>query len=109
MQVTETEFRIVSSLTTFSPNVPYHFVVTNQGKIAHEFMIMPRSEGSMISMPMMDMHHMALAMIDNIPPGRSRTLDYTFPSSAARSSPELACYLPGHYEAGMKLITSVQG
>jgi hypothetical protein len=30
------------SVKSFSPNTTYHFVVTNTGKTAHEFMIMPK-------------------------------------------------------------------
>jgi uncharacterized cupredoxin-like copper-binding protein len=102
VQVTEIEYHIASSLYNFSPGTTYHFVVTNKGMIAHEFMIMPRSEGSMSGMPMSHMDTLALASIDNINPGETKTLDYTFPSSATNSHPEFACYLAGHYEAGMR-------
>ena len=102
VQVTETEYQIVSSRTLFSPGTTYHFIVTNKGKIAHEFMIMPKSEGRMNGMSMSHMDALALASIDNLNPGETKMLDYTFPSSAANSHPELACCLPGHYEAGMK-------
>jgi len=101
VQVKETEFKIESSVTTFAPSAHYHFVVTNDGKTAHEFMILPKSEGNM-AMGMGDMHKIAFAFIDMIHPGETKTLDYTFPSSTADSHPELACYLPGHYDAGMK-------
>src|SRR5215472_3879981 len=103
VQVTETEYQITASQTIFSPGTTYHFVVTNDGMAAHEFMIMPRSEGNMSGMPMSHMDTLALAAVDNINPGETKTLDYRFPASAANSYPELACYLPGHYEAGMKL------
>lgn len=107
VQITETDFKINSSVTSFTPGKTYHFVVTNAGKTAHELMIMPKSEGSMDGMSMGDMDGMALASISNINPGETRTLDYTFPSSAAGSHPELVCYLPGHYEAGMKQTVTV--
>jgi uncharacterized cupredoxin-like copper-binding protein len=103
VQVTETEYKIDSSVTNFTPGTTYHFVVTNNGQTTHEFMIMPKSEGNMNGMPMGKMDKMALASIDNISPGEIKTLDYTFPSSASNSQPEFACYLPGHYEAGMKI------
>jgi uncharacterized cupredoxin-like copper-binding protein len=107
VQVTETEFTIDSSVTSFTPGTTYHFVVNNAGKTAHEFMIMPKSEGSMSGMPMGDMDKMALASISNLNPGETKTLDYAFPKSLANSHPELACYLPGHYEAGMKQAVRV--
>ncbi len=92
VQVTETEYHMNTSVTSFSSGITYHFIVTNAGKTAHEFMIMPRSEGSMGGMTMGDMDHMALASISNLNPGETKTLDYTFPHSAAGSHPEFACY-----------------
>lgn len=108
VQVTETDFKIKASLATFVPDITYHFEVSNKGSMAHEFMMMPKSEGSMNGMAMGDMDKMALASIDTIKPGETKTLDYTFPSSTAGSHPEFACYLPGHYEAGMRLGVTVK-
>lgn len=108
VQVNETDFNIASSVTSFTPGTAYHFVVTNNGKTAHEFMILPKSEGSMNGMSMGNMDSMALAKIESINPGETKTVDYTFSSSAANSHPQFACYLPGHYEAGMKLDVTVQ-
>lgn len=106
VQITEMDFKIASSITTFTPGTPYHFVVANNGQVTHEFMIMP-SAVNMGSMSMNDMDKMALAYIDTIAPGQTRTLDYTFPASAAGSHPQFACQYPGHYEAGMKLDVTV--
>jgi uncharacterized cupredoxin-like copper-binding protein len=82
-------------------------MVTNNGQTVHEFMIMPKAEGSMSDMPMSHMDSMALAKVDNIAAGQTKTLDYTFPSSTAGSRPQFACYYPGHYEAGMGLDVTV--
>jgi uncharacterized cupredoxin-like copper-binding protein len=60
-------------------------------------------------MSMMNMDNIALAKIENVQPGQSATVNYTFPLSTKNSHPQFACYLPGHYEAGMKLNVSVQG
>jgi len=106
-QVTETDFKITSSVTTFSPGTSYHFVVTNNTQTAHEFMMMPKAEGSMSGMPMGNMDAMARAMVDTIAPGQTKTLDYIVPSSVAGSHPQFACYYPGHYEACMKLDVTV--
>jgi len=38
------DFSIESSVTEFKPGVQYHFTVTNEGEVAHEFMILPISE-----------------------------------------------------------------
>lgn len=107
VQVTETDFHITSSISTFTPGVSYHFSITNNGHVAHEFMIMPKDMGMMNGTSMDDMDKMALAMVENIAPGQTKTLDYTFSSSAANSHPQFACYYPGHYMAGMKLDVTV--
>src|SRR5579859_5853185 len=57
VQVTETEFHIDTSVTSFTSGTSYHFVVKNTGKAAHEFMIMPKSEGAMPGMSMGEMDH----------------------------------------------------
>ncbi len=106
VQITETDFKIASSIINFTPGTAYHFEVTNNGRSTHEFMIMPSSM-NMGGMPMGDMDKMALAKGDNIAPGQTVTLDYTFPSSTAKSHPQFACYYPGHYEAGMHLNVNV--
>ena len=106
VQVTLSEYKITSSMTTFTPGTPYHFVVTNQGKVAHEFMIMPMGM-NMSGMSMDDMHRAALYMVDNVNPGETKTFDYTFPSSPGGQSLEFACHLPGHYEAGMRLPLTI--
>lgn len=102
VDVSLSEFKVSVPSSTFTAGQSYHFVVTNTGKTAHEFMILPQSEGSMSGMSMEDMDKMALATTGDINPGETKTLDYTFPSSTVGSHPEFACYLPGHYEAGMK-------
>jgi uncharacterized cupredoxin-like copper-binding protein len=108
VQVTEAEFTIDSSRTLFRPGIPYQFVVHNLGKTAHEWMLMPKAEGAMSGMSMEEMDRLALAQITTIAPGETKTIEYTFSAAEAFSHPELACYFPGHYEAGMKLDVSVQ-
>lgn len=104
--VTLSDFKVSAPTTTFSAGTPYHFVVTNNGMMTHEFMIFPSMAG-MGSMSMDDMHKQSLVMIDSIAPGESKAVDVTFPSSSIGSSLELACHLPGHYEAGMKLPITI--
>lgn len=87
VSVTLAEFKIDSSLSVFHVGVPYHFIITNNGMIAHELNV---------------------ANLDARPvaPGATVTLDLTFPSQAQA---EFACHLPSHYEAGMKLPLTVEG
>lgn len=107
VRVTLTEFGFESSLTEFEAGVPYQFVVTNAGAVNHEFMIMPPLAEDQMGMAM-DMHELdktALAMIeeDELPPGATATLEFTFTEAAPAGTLEFACHTPGHYEAGMKL------
>jgi uncharacterized cupredoxin-like copper-binding protein len=101
VQVTLTEMKITLSLNTFSVGVPYHFIVTNKGAIAHEIMIMPPLAPGNMTMEQMD--EMALAHIeaDDLPPGATKTLDYTFTKPYPAGQLEFACHVTGHYEAGM--------
>ncbi|HLC04143.1 MAG TPA: hypothetical protein VJK02_13985 [Anaerolineales bacterium] len=107
VQVTLTEFAIESSLTTFQAGVPYRFVVTNAGAVAHELMITPKSMGGM---SMEDMHELALMEIEeeDLPSGATVTMEFTFPEDAVGSDLEFSCYVPGHYEAGMFLAINVE-
>jgi len=107
VQITENEYTITSSASTFTAGTPYHFVVKNAGNATHEFMIMPKDEGSMGSMPMDRMDSIALAKTGDINPGETKTVDYTFPDSTKGSHPRFVCYLQGHYDAGMKLNVNV--
>lgn len=97
-----------SSQTTFSTGVPYHFVVTNTGSVEHEFMIMPPVEPGTMSMTEMD--KMALVVIeeDDLSPGATQSVDYTFTKPAPAGTLEFACHVTGHYEAGMKLPIVVE-
>jgi uncharacterized cupredoxin-like copper-binding protein len=98
--VSLSEFKIESSITTFKVGVPYHFEITNNGTVTHEFMIAPvppQGSGSTSPTPV------PLAMVDasQLQPGQTATLDYTFTQTADAGTLEFACHLPGHYEAGM--------
>ena len=104
VQVKLSEMKIESSLTTFAVGVPYRFTVTNVGNLPHEMMLMPPSMNgvAMSSMPMEQLHTMALTHIhdSDLAPGATWVVDYTF-TKQNTGRLELACYLPGHYAAGM--------
>ena len=46
VNITLTEFKITSSVTSFTVGTPYHFVVTNAGQTQHELMVMPVAMGT---------------------------------------------------------------
>jgi uncharacterized cupredoxin-like copper-binding protein len=100
VQVTLTEFSIDSSVTDFKVGTPYHFVVTNEGTVEHEFEIMPPTSPSS---DQEQENEDVLVKIeeDDLQPGDTATVDYTFQQAYASGELEMACHLPGHYEAGM--------
>lgn len=108
VKVTADDFSFESSLTTFEVGVPYHFVVNNVGTVEHEFMIVQPIEAGAMDMEAMD--QMALAHIeeDDLTPGATATLDYTFTEPAPAGTLEFSCHLAGHYENGMRLPITVQ-
>lgn len=112
VKITLTEFAIQSSMTDFQTGVPYHFVVTNEGLVEHEFMIMPplTTDSMGMAMDMGELDKMALAMIEtsDLPAGKTASFDYTFTESAPAGTLEFACHTPGHYEQGMKLAITAK-
>ncbi len=109
VNVTLKDFTIQSSVTEFKPGVRYHFVVKNEGQVAHELMIMPITMDSM-GMPSMsalsmeEKDAMALMMIpqEQLSTGTTAEADYTF-ASVPEGKIEMVCTLQGHYEAGMHI------
>lgn len=106
IQITLTDFKIDSSLTEFKINTPYHFVVTNNGSLAHEIEIMPPVSGE-ISQEEVQQTRLAGLGQDQLTPGATVSFDYTFTQAYPSGSLELACHLPGHYDAGMHTPISV--
>ena len=102
VQVTLSDNKVESSLTTFTAGMPYHFVVMNTGQVAHQFAMTPMGM-DMEHMSVNEMHHSALYMYDSVAPGETKTFDYTFAMSSAGQSFEFACGTQGHYGAGMQL------
>lgn len=108
VNITATDFAYEASQTSFKVGVPYHFVVKNEGTVAHEIMIMKPMSGD--GMDMEEMDKLALAHIEasDLEPGQTATLDYTFTEPAAMGTLEFACHVKGHYEQGMHLAIEVK-
>lgn len=105
VEVTLTEFGIQSTLTTFQAGQTYQFVVTNGGTVNHEFVIFPAGalmEGHDMQSSEHDMTGALLHIPqDELAPGATVTVEYTFALAHPLGALEFACHLPGHYEAGM--------
>ena len=93
VQITLTEFKIESSVTDFTVGTPYHFVITNKGALAHDWMIIPSGEQDEAK---------ALVKVEDtdLQPNTMVTRDFTF---AQAGDLEFACHVKGHYEAGMHI------
>jgi len=77
------------------------FVVTNDGKLAHEFVIgdaqlQAEHEKEMQAMAGMHMHDDVNAI--SLLPGQTKSLVWTFTRDGVT---EYACHMPGHFAAGM--------
>lgn len=81
------------------------FVITNVGRIKHEFAIGDRAtqrahETMMRKIP--NMKHEDDAATVSLEPGETKTLVWKFDKRPAAPI-EVACHEPGHYQAGMKM------
>lgn len=77
------------------------FVVTNTGKLRHEFMIgdaEEQKEHAEMMKQMPDMVHEDANTL-TLEPGETKRLVWQFTKTG---SLEVACHIPGHYEAGMR-------
>lgn len=77
------------------------FIVTNTGKIMHEFAVGTKAEHKAHGQMMLanpNMHHGASTGVINIEPGQTETLIWEFSKAMPA---QLACNVPGHYQAGM--------
>jgi hypothetical protein len=106
VHVTEVEFAIHTSITTFHPNVPYYFIVSNQGRQTHAFTFVPTYPDGRPMDEYYQYNHMLIGL-DTIPPGTTQTINYTF-TAAQAGHYELACRMRNHYMAGMHLPVVVQ-
>ena len=105
VNVTEVEFSIVPSITTFRVGVPYYFVVTNKGKQTHAFTFVPTNPDGSLMNEYYAYNHM-LINLDTIPPGTTQMTNFTF-TAANIGHYEMACRMRGHYMAGMHLPVQV--
>ena len=98
--------KIVSTATSFKTGVPYRFIVSNQGKKDHQFVILS-STLNVASMTGNQLQQAALAFVKDVAPGKSAIVDITFPPSAVGNSYQMASYLQTDYQAGLKLPITV--
>lgn len=106
VDITLADNTIDASTTTFQVGVPYTFVITNAGRHAHNFNINPpvsvagSLEGALNS---------ALLAVpqEQLGPGQTATVEFTFPDTAAGQLLEFSCLIRRHYDDGMKVDITV--
>jgi uncharacterized cupredoxin-like copper-binding protein len=105
VNVTEVEFAIMPSITTFRVGVPYYFVVTNKGKQTHALTFVPTYPDGTPMDEYYQFNHMLIGL-NTIPPGTTQTINHTF-TKADIGYYEMACRMRGHYMAGMHIPVKV--
>ena len=98
VQVTLSEWRVDVSPSTIPAGVPVRFVATNKGVLAHELVL--EKAGAVDEALEADLggDEPLEAEAENIAPGTSKTMIWTLSDAGAY---QLACHVPGHFEAGM--------
>src|SRR5215208_4566719 len=104
--VTLADNTIDASTTTFQVGVPYTFVITNKGKHAHNFNINPPVSVSGSLEGALNNAFLSVPQ-DQLGPGQSATVEFTFPDAAAGQLLEFSCLIRRHYEDGMKADITV--
>ncbi|HEX9331745.1 MAG TPA: hypothetical protein VF896_07655 [Anaerolineales bacterium] len=106
VDVTLADNTIDASTTTFQVGVPYTFVITNKGRHAHNFNINPPVS---VAGSLDQALNSALLAVpqDQLGVGKSTTVNFTFPASAAGQLLEFSCLIRKHYEDGMRVDITV--
>ena len=106
MDITLADNTIDASQTEFQVGVPYTFVITNTGRHAHNFNITPPVSVAGSLEAALNSALLAVPQ-EQLGPGASVTVEYTFPDSAAGQLLEFSCLIRKHYEDGMVLGITV--
>ena len=108
--VEASEMTFLQESLQIAPGEIVEFVVTNTGMLDHEFVIGSRSEQAQHRKEMVSGHghghagahsHESSLPSITLKPGETKSLLWTAPVNLSAAI-EVACNLPGHYEAGMK-------
>jgi len=97
------DFTVTPALTQIKAGQLYLFEVTNTGAATHEFVMEPATA---VDEPLAKVANGAKmeAEAEDIAPGQTTDLLWAFPSPGEY---QMACHVPGHFEAGMKATFTV--
>jgi uncharacterized cupredoxin-like copper-binding protein len=97
---------IEASMTSFQIGVPYTFVITNAGQRAHNFNINPPVSVAGSLDAALD-NALLIVPQEQLAPGASTTVEFTFPDTAGGQLLEFSCLIRRHYDDGMKVDITV--
>ena len=102
VDITLADNTIDASQLEFQVGVPYTFVITNAGRHAHNFNV--NTPVSIVGSLQAALDGALLAVPQNqLGPGASVSVDFTFPPDSAGQLLEFSCLIRRHYEDGMKV------
>ena len=106
VDITLADNTLDASMTSFQVGVPYTLVITNTGQRAHNFNINPPVS---IAGSLDQALDSALLIVpqDQLAPGQTATVEFTFPDAAAGQLLEFSCLIRRHYDDGMKVDITV--
>ncbi|HZT99546.1 MAG TPA: hypothetical protein VFA10_07800 [Ktedonobacteraceae bacterium] len=94
VQVTVTDNKITSSVTTFKTGITYDFVVTNKGHAPHDFIIKERAKGSNPG-PLPHDGVLYVMSSTQLTAGATRSFNYVFPITAPQTDIQFTTHLAG--------------
>jgi uncharacterized cupredoxin-like copper-binding protein len=97
------DFSVTPTMTQLQAGKMYLFEVTNIGAATHEFVLEPASA---VDEPLAKVANGAKmeAEVEDIAPGQTKDVLWSF---TAPGDYQMACHVPGHFEAGMKAVFKV--
>jgi uncharacterized cupredoxin-like copper-binding protein len=106
VDITLADNTIDASMMSFQVGVPYTLVITNTGQRAHNFNINPPVSVAGSLDQALDS---ALLIVpqEQLSPGQTATVEFTFPDTAAGQLLEFSCLIRRHYDDGMKVDITV--
>ena len=106
VNITLADNTIDASMTSFQVGVPYTFVITNEGQRAHNFNINPPVSVAGSLQQALDSALLVVPQ-EQLSPGQTATVEFTFPDTAAGQLLEFSCLIRRHYEDDMKVDITV--
>jgi len=103
VQVDLKDFSVTAKTTKFKAGTPYLLQVTNDGEATHELVVEPAGKVDEPLETTVNGKEIE-SEVEDIAPGETKTLLWTFRDPGKY---QMACHVPGHFEAGMKTTFAV--